>query len=395
MTEQPADAAPAADAVAADAANRPTATIRRRRVWILTTVGVLLLALLGGGAIAVNAAQSRYTPQSANLFGDASPSPSNAPSARPATVTVTGQQLRGPLNFLIVGIDPRVSVPNWRPHADAVLLMHVPAAHDQAYLYSLPRDLIVNIPAFKKANFPGERTKLTHAMSYGSVVPGKAKPDRAQGFELLAATVTKHTGISFNAGAVIDFPGFTALVDALGGVDMKVDRKVVSIHRKPNGEHRRPGASSTGYLGPQMVYQPGVRRFTGWQALDYSRQRYLTGGDYTRQKHQQQLIRAILTKVAQTNAHTDPAKLDKVLTALRDSLTFDGRGQAVTDFAFTLRNVSPAKITLVSLPGAGVGVGSAYRGESLKPVGAQFLAAVRGGTVAPFLVKNPKLAHSR
>ncbi|GGK14224.1 hypothetical protein GCM10010124_03490 [Pilimelia terevasa] len=365
---------------------------RTRRALVLALAGVAALAVAVGGTAAVRGVSRGVLPRS-DLLGGTSGADPSPPAATPG---LTGRQLRGPLNILIAGVDPRQGQPNWRPNADAVLLLHVPRTLDAAYLYSLPRDLVVTVPAFGKAGFGGTRTKLTHAMSFGSVVPGTARPDRAQGFQLLARTVSAYSGIPrFDAGAVLDFGGFVKLVDAVGGVDLRVDQKVTSIHRQPDGAHRRPGASSTGYVGPQMTYLPGVRHFAGWQALDYGRQRYVAGSDYTRQKHQQQLVRAILAKLAKLGAHRDPVRLARVLAAVRESLTYDGRGHEVQDFAYTLRRIPPAKLTLVSLPGAALGRGNAYQGEALTPVATGFLRAVRAGAVAPYLAKNPSLVHSR
>ena len=147
-------------------------------------------------------------------------------------------------------MDTRVSVPGWEPHADAVLILHVPAGLDRAYLFSLPRDLVVDIPAYPKSGYPGGRTKLTHAMSYGSRVPSdKGHPSAAQGYELLRTTVSKYTGLRIDAGAVITFNGFDKLVNTLGGVDLYVDQRVASIHRQPNGQLRKLSGST--YTGPQ------------------------------------------------------------------------------------------------------------------------------------------------
>jgi LCP family protein required for cell wall assembly len=273
-----------------------------------------------------------------------------------------------------------------------VLIMHVPATMDRAYLFSLPRDLRVEVPAFGKAGFGGARTKLTHAMSYGSVVPGTERPNVAQGFQLLATTVSRYTGIKrFDAGAVLNFGGFSKLVDAVGGVDMYVDQQVQSRHREPDGDHRKPGYG--GYVGPQMVYRKGIHHFTGWQALDYSRQRYLTGGDYTRQRHQQQLIKALVGTILAQDIARDPVKLDRVLRAVGKALVFDGRGRRIIDFAYALKQLDAADITLVGLPVAGVGVGCVYLGEQLQPVGRQFLTAVRGDSVAQFLATHPELVN--
>ena len=116
---------------------------------------------------------------------------------------------------------------------------------------------LVKMPSFAKAGFGGGTYKLTEAMSRGSRVPGSKKTNVPQGYELLTRTVTGYTGIkSFQAGAILNFGGLDKLVDQLGGIDMTVDEKVKSHHRKPDGSLRplKPGGGD--YTGPQAVYQP-------------------------------------------------------------------------------------------------------------------------------------------
>ncbi|HEX5597370.1 MAG TPA: LCP family protein [Micromonosporaceae bacterium] len=356
----------------------------RRRGLVWGAVIIVVVALVA--ATAYTMLPERQKPSSAGRsVTPAPPSPSPSPTPEP------GADITGPLNILLVGIDTRISVPGWQPHADAVLIMHVTESLDRAYLFSLPRDLVVEIPAFPKAKFSGERTKLTHAMSYGSRVPGKPKsPDTAQGLELVTKTVSKYTGIKeFDAGAVVTFQGFQKLVDAVGGVDLYIDQRVVSRHRRPDGKHREPGRG--GYVGPQMVYEKGLRHLTGWQALDYARQRYTAGGTYARERHQQQLIKAIVEKILSQELAGDPARLGAALQALGETLTFDGRDQTVIDFAFALSGLRPEAITLVSLPGHGVGSGGNYRGEELDKVGRQFITELRAGRADAFLAAHPKL----
>jgi polyisoprenyl-teichoic acid--peptidoglycan teichoic acid transferase len=368
----------------------------RRPRLIGLLIGVVVL-LAGGGVAAAYSLQSRYDVPSADLFGSSAPgqSPSASPSATPGPPA--GSDIKGPLNFLIVGIDTRESIPTWQPHADAVMVMHVSKNLDQAYLTSLPRDLLVDIPAFSKARFSGQRTKLTHAMSYGSRVPGTSIPNTAQGFQLLAKTVSNYTGIArFDAGAVLSFSGMRKLVDAIGGVDLYVDQRVASIHLRPDGKGRTRGASSTGYVGPQKVYPKGMNHLNGWQALDFTRQRYgLPSGDYDRQRHQRQLIKALIGQVLNRDLVTDPIKLDGVLRALGKTLTFDGRGRKITEYAYALRNVQPSSMVLVGLPGRGVGSGGGYRGEQLDAVAKSYFAAVRSDTVDAFLRTHPKLVNAR
>jgi polyisoprenyl-teichoic acid--peptidoglycan teichoic acid transferase len=373
--------------------------LRRRTLLTAGAVGAAGLLVGGGATFAVGRiAENRYAIPEADLFGTPTPTPSAAasPSASPTpspTPPPAGADIRGPLNILLAGVDTRIETPGWQPNADAVLILNVPAGLDRGYLFSLPRDLLVTIPRFAPSGYGGGRTKLTHAMAYGSR-RGRRAPNMAQGFQLLAATVSNYTGIRrFDAGAVLQFGGLMRLVDALGGVEMYIDQVTPSRHRRPDGRPRQ--LTGGGYVGPQMVYRVGNRTLNGWQALDFARQRYLPGGDYTRQRHQQQLIRAILRKAATLDIATDPVRVDRVLRRLGDTLVFDGRGRKPVEYAYALRNVRPETMTLVVLPGGSVGGGGSYAGEALRPVSRNFLTALRSGRTDAFLRANPSLVTRR
>ncbi|MFG3696923.1 LCP family protein [Micromonospora sp. NPDC047620] len=366
----------------------------QRPRWVLGLAALAAVVLVAAGVLVVTRlvgddGSRRTGPTAATATPAASATPRADPT--PSPTAPPGAGITGPLNLLLVGVDTRVSVPGWEPHGDAVLVVHVPKGLDRAYLFSLPRDLLVDIPAFPKADYGGGKTKLTHAMSYGSRVPGKPEqPSTAQGFELLRSTVSGYTGLRFDAGAVLTFNGFDKLVDALGGVDLYVDQRVVSLHRRPDGRHREPAPGGGGYVGPQMVYEKGERHLTGWQALDYARQRYITGGDYARQRHQQQLVKALVTKILDEDLARQPERVQQVVDALGDTLVYAG-GPRIVDVAYALGGLSPDRFVLVGLPGEGVGQGSAYRGEQLEPAGRKFLTELRAGRADAYLAAHPEL----
>jgi LCP family protein required for cell wall assembly len=357
-----------------------------RVLW--ATVGGLLVLLLAGVGIVVALRSSNGTPAPAAAHGPtpSAPSPSASPAPSP------GADITGPLDLLILGVDTRATVPDWQPHSDAIMLLHVDADLQRGYLYSLPRDLRVDVPAFGKNGYPGGRHKLTEAMSAGAKVRGTDRADVAQGYELLAQTISRYTGIAeFDGGAVLTFAGMRKLTDALGGVTLRIDQKVVSRLRRPDGKPRtlRPGGGD--YVGPQATYLPGVRKLVGWQAIDYARQRYTAGGDYTRQRHQRQLVKALLTEAEDAGLATDQAKLQSVLTALGDTLVVAGKRTPI-EYAYALRNLAPSELTMVGLPGESVYHGG-YIGEQLTSTGRGFLRAVAAGDPAAYLAKHPELIN--
>jgi LCP family protein required for cell wall assembly len=365
-----------------------------RRVRLIVLIAAAFAVVAAGTAIAVSMvlkSVDEAIPQ-ADLFGTPTPSASGAasPTPSPSPSVLPGADIKGPLNILIVGVDSRESIKTWQPHADTVMILHVTKDLKSAYPTSLPRDLVVNIPAFSKAGFPGERSKLTHAMSFGSRVPGSRIPDPKQGFQLLAKTVSGYTGITkWDAGAILTFRGYKKLIDEMGGIDITVDQTVTSIHLNTKG------TSLPNNGGTAMTYRPGKKHLNGWQALDYARQRYTPGGDYTRQRHNRQLIKGMLDKIVDLNPWTEPARFAKVVKALGKMLVFDGRGHSVTDFAFALRNLRPSKLTMVGLPGSGVYSGGGYIGEALSSVQKSYFSAVRKDSVGAWVKDHPSLVNKK
>jgi len=344
------------------------------------------MVLSGGALVTSQVLVSRYANavQTKDLFGNATSGSARQPVS----------DIKGPLNILLVGIDPRNDTT--APLSDSIIVVHIPRGLKQAYVYSIPRDLRVEIPPFAKTNFKGGTAKINAAMSYGSSIGG-GRHDVAQGFDLLAKTVGKLTGIKkFDAGAIINFNGFKDIVDAMGGVTMTIDQNVKSEHLQPGGKprDRRPECSRNDcqhpYIGPQAEYKKGTYHLQGWQALDYVRQRYgLPRSDYDRQRHQQQFIKAMASQALSKNVVTNPVKLDKVLKAAGDALIFDGNGHSVVDWGLALKSLRSDDMTLIKLPGRSLITNGRYLGEELEPSAQDFFASAQRDTISSFLIDHP------
>ena len=145
-----------------------------------------------------------------------------------------------------------------------------------------------------------------------------------------------------------------------------------------------------------MTYNVGTTmHLVGWQALDYARQRYIPGGDYSRQRHQRQMIKAIMKKIISAGYVVSPGRVLDLIDALGKTLVFDGRGRKPSEFVYALRNLNPDRITLVGLPGAGVSSGGSYLGESLLPIEAPVLRRLAGGHAARLPGGQPEPAQRR
>src|SRR5690349_17109717 len=361
----------------------------RAPLWarLCAIFGCILMVLSGGALVTSQVLVSRYVDavETKDLFGNAAS----------GSTKVKVSDIKGPLNILLVGIDPRNDTT--ATLSDSIIVVHVPKDLKQAYVFSIPRDLRVEIPAFPKTNFRGGTAKINAAMSYGSSIGG-GKHDVAQGFDLLAKTVGKLTGIKkFDAGAIINFNGFKKIVDAMDGVTMTIDQNVKSEHLAPDGKPRPrkaecpvSGNCAHPYTGPQKQYKKGTYHLQGWEALDYVRQRYgLPRSDYDRQRHQQQFLKAMTSQALSKDVVSNPIKLDKVLKAAGKALIFDGNGHTVVDWGLALKGLRSDDMTLVKLPGRSLITNGRYLGEELDPSAEDFFAAVQSDTVSTFLVAHP------
>ncbi|MEV0901339.1 LCP family protein [Actinoplanes sp. NPDC049802] len=316
------------------------------------------------------------------------------------------KEIKGPLTILLVGIDPRKSTTP--PLSDSILIAHIPADMSTAYLFSMPRDLYVDIPADAKSGVRAHTGKINSAMALGSQVNGKINV--RNGFQLLSKTVRNYTGIEeFDAAAIINFGGFKKMVEALGGVSMVIDMDVKSEHLAPDGKPR-PRSSRCPvtsdcphpYIGPQAYYKKSTKpvRLQPWQALDYVRQRYPYAGvpmtDYDRQRHQQQFIKAMAKEAMSKDVITDVNKMTKILDAAGESLTFAGGGNSPIEWAVALKGLNVDDMTTIKLPGGGKYASDGdYLGEEFRPAATAdaFFQAVKDDRVAQFLLDNPSLVN--
>jgi LCP family protein required for cell wall assembly len=294
-------------------------------------------------------------------------------------------KIDGPLNILMVGVDQRADS-NEPIRSDSIIIAHVNAAHDQAYLISIPRDLVVTIPPYPKTGYRGGRDKINAAFAYGS----QENAGRKGGVELLGLTIKRNfEGITFDAGAIVDFGGFQSVVKALGGVDMCIDTRVESLHV---GTDKKGNFLAPSRGGKPVVYEPGCRHLAPWQALDYVRQRHgLPNGDYDRQRHQQQFLKAILAEAKKQGVAKNPVKLYQIMKATGSALTVDTRGLKVEDWMFAMSGVVDGEIVMLKTNAGKVNptVFGNESAEGLSTDSADMFRAVKDDSLAQFVTTHP------
>jgi LCP family protein required for cell wall assembly len=279
-------------------------------------VGIVIVVLGGGGAFAANQIADHLANQvhkddflgGVPLNERASAAPSGAPVTGPMNILVLGSDNAGNTRAKTQGVDGQRS--------DSIILFHVNKAFDHVYAFSIERDSYVTVPA--AGGWGGGKTKINAALTYG-------------GPALTVRTVQTLLNIKISHVAVVSFTALIRATDAVGGVDVYVDKTTYD-----NQFH--------------LTWTKGWHHLNGQQAQFYVRQRHgLAGGDYDRMKRQQQLIRALVKQATTAGVLSNPYKLNAVLQAVVASITVD-TGMPVKDLAFAARGLSLNAVTFSTLP---------------------------------------------
>jgi anionic cell wall polymer biosynthesis LytR-Cps2A-Psr (LCP) family protein len=323
-----------------------------------------------------------------------------------------GTDINGAINFLLVGSDARD--PTAAPedatspiHSDSTMLVHIPADHSKVYMISLPRDSKVDFPADPRLGIGEHSGKLTDAFGQAAVTDKGARDDSAAGYgngavylmKVISNIVGNTGGLRFNGWATINFDGFDKVVQALGSVYMCFDEDVYSVHYWANSTGQPADGSLYNYATYTGDYTRGYhypkgqcRNLQPWEALDYSRQRYsMPDGDYGRQRHQQQLIKAIMKKILSPDTLTNFNTIQSLQKSVGSLLNLDLGGKAIEDWVFTLKNLRSSDMIMVQTNAAHfapVACGDETC-EEVTPTMIDLLHDVQKDDVFDFLAQHP------
>lgn len=239
-------------------------------------------------------------------------------------------KLNNSLNILMMGSDSRAGE-NARygteagQRSDTTILLHISPGGQSAIGISFPRDSMVQMPPCKRKNgttVPAQFGMINAAFSNG----GPACTWR---------TIESLTKIHIDHYVEVDFAGFKRVVDALGGVEICVPRRIDD----PKAElHLRAGRQT-------------VR---GDQALGYVRTRYVLGdgSDLDRIKRQQAFMASVVKKATDKGMLTDPGRTYDFLSAATKSIKADSglTLSVMQKLAGSLGGMSAGKVRFVTVP---------------------------------------------
>ncbi len=292
----------------------PLVSIGAALLLVVVLVGVFTYAGSVDHAVETNLQQAEELPP------DIPEDPADAPRP-PKSATA-----KAAINYVIIGSDSRTADAG-QGRSDVLMLLHLDGDRRGASLISFPRDLYVSIPGKGK-------NKINAAYAFG-------------GAPLTVRTLEGFLDVRMDHVAIIDFAGFIALTDELGGVT--VDNPYASV--------------SQGYDFP--VGEVTVR---GEQALAYVRERHqLPNGDLGRAERQRLVVQAMLAKVGSRDVLLNPVKLNRFVSAAARQVTVD-KDLTTAQLRKTAVSVRFKPADIISIQAPIDGFGTSPSGQSIDKV---------------------------
>lgn len=218
----------------------------------------------------------------------------------------------GRVTVLILGLDRRPGQ-GYVVRSDTMMLATAYPPGPRIGLLSIPRDLYVDIPGYAT-------NRINTAHFWGE------NEAEGRGPELAKQTVSHNFGVPVQRFVRVDFNGFRAVVDAIGGLDVEVEEAVVD-NSYPTEDH-----------GVTRIEIPaGRQHLDGETALQYARSRH-GSSDFDRAERQQQIMVALARRMLEP---TSWRRFPALYRAVVDNIDTDLRIWEMLPVAATLLQVGP------------------------------------------------------
>lgn len=213
---------------------------------------------------------------------------------------------------MIMGVDEREDDVG---RSDTLMIATLDPEKNQAAILSVPRDTRVKIRGY---GFD----KINAAYAYG-------------GRKLTQETIENLLNTHIDHYIKINVHGFTKIIDALGGIDIDVEKRMY---------YEDPWDDDGGLY---IDLQPGMQHMDGKTAITYVRYRD-EEGDIGRIKRQQNFMKAVMDKLV---SPTIIPKLPSIVSAVSDSVETDMSVSELLSFLGTLQEAKDNGLKSDMVPG--------------------------------------------
>jgi LCP family protein required for cell wall assembly len=294
-------------------AERQHSWLGRHRVLVaVLMLGTLLLTACGGWAVYLNSKIADVPRVELDLDENRRPKKVGGEAAEAMNILLAGADAGGGPS-----IAEAVESGEWPPYShrsDTIMILHVTADREKAYLVSVPRDTWTEIEGIGMS-------KINAAFALG-------------GPSLYVQTLEEFTGLRMDHLAIIDWNGFKDLTTALGGIPVYIPEDVYDPSQ-------------------DVQWEAGKQDLEGKRALQYVRMRYgLENGDFDRIKRQQNFLRQTLRKLLSNGTTSNPIRLTNAVEAITKYLTVDSEfsNSEIRSLALSLRSLDDEDVTFLTIP---------------------------------------------
>ena len=293
----------------------------KKRTIILSIIFILVFAMVGISA-------SYYSYVKSKIYTESNEIKIKTVDKK-SEDEVNYKEVEGITNVLLVGTDGRDV--NEKARADSIIIATLDNNNKEIRLTSLFRDTLVDIEGYGPH-------KLNAAMAFG-------------GIDLLKDTIQETYDISIDKYIIINFWGFEAIIDQIGGLEIDVKDYQLDELNKYIGE------STGGNDCP--VTESGLQLLNGKQALSYSRIRKGVGDEFERTERQ----REVLFKIAEKLRETNPIKYLGIVNSMLDYLNTNIDPLDALDMAYTIYKFPSLDTKQIHIPVTELSDDMNYGGE--------------------------------
>ena len=204
----------------------------------------------------------------------------------------------GQINILLLGIGGEGHSGGYL--TDTIMIASIKPQTREAALLSIPRDLYVEVEG------TNIKSKINAVKMYGD------QSEEHNGIELLEQVVKDVSGLPINYYVELDFNGFTRVIDAMGGIDVYLEKDI--------DDPAYPDFNN-GY--DPFYIEKGWHHLDGATALKVARSRHSAMGDFDRIKRQQEIIRAFRQKVFEKYSRFDVMAFKEMALSVADNMRTD------------------------------------------------------------------------
>lgn len=249
----------------------------------------------------------------------------------------------GRYNVLIAGIDDAPGRAETRP--DSITVASIDAGTGQTVMVGISRSTqnfdypagSVLGKAFPDGNYCTAGCGINTTYTFGESHPELFPEGQHPGMAALSEAVTGLTGLSMSGTVIVRLSGFAQLVDALGGIDLTLNREVPRT-----GVPHLPGDIAPEY-GPPIA--TGSQHLNGEDSLWVARSRYDSDDD-DRMQRQWCVQQAMLNTVNPALLVSRSTELAKAMTAAMSTSIPQSGIATIAQLMLDARNRSMTRIDL-------------------------------------------------